>query len=112
MKNLPFTVHPIILWEDSITFTHFHVSSSSLEKFYYPFFIGNKYAAAAAKSFRSCPPLRPQTLQLPAAPGLRILSPSHHPLQSLILKKPAIYSRPVFMLSAQYKEQYTSSQMG
>jgi len=69
-------------------------------------------AAAAAKSFRSCPTLRPQTLQLPAAPGLRILSPSHHPLQSLILKKPAIYSRPVFMLSAQYKEQYTSSQMG
>ena len=57
MKNLPFTVHPIILWEDSITFTHFHVSSSSLEKFYYPFFIGNKYAAAAAKSFRSCPTL-------------------------------------------------------
>ena len=69
-------------------------------------------AAAAAKSFRSCPTLRPQTLQLPAAPGLRILSPSHHPLQSLILKKPAIHSRPVFMLSAQYKEQYASSQMG
>lgn len=53
-----------------------------------------------------------QTLQLPASPRLRIVSPSHHPLQSLIPKKPAIHPRPVFMLSAQYKEQYTSSQMG
>ena len=53
-----------------------------------------------------------QTLQPPASPRLRILSPSHHPSESLIPKEPAIHSRLVFMLSAQYKEQYTDSQMG